>query len=180
MAAEAQHRPVLSAPDPLPPPPARLSPGPDTAERVKARSDFAAQFANSCPLRTLGSQSSRTQGPLASAPTPKSLLRSALPQTLMPFTPGQLLWCWGLGPREMEITGRGSGLRAGRCVDVQISFFLDVGHSLDALGESRPTVPSRAVLLTFPPYLENTKVIFPLCHRLLVPGEDVPFSSAKA
>ena len=63
---------------------------------------------------------------------------------------------------------------------MQISFFLDVSHSLDALGESRPAVPSRAVVLTFPPYLENTKVIFPLCHCPLVPGEDVHFSSARA
>ena len=160
---------------------------PRTRRRGESRGSvgFRASVRKQLPTAHSGSQSSRSQGPLASAPTPKSLLRSALPRALRPFRPGQPLRCRGLSPREMAISSRGSRLGrgwagGGSVLMCNVHFLWMPAIALDALGEHRPAVPSRAVLLTFPPYLENTKVIFPFCHRLLVPGEDVRFGSARA
>lgn len=166
VAAEAQ--PDWSSPlDPLPPPPAGLSPGPDTRResRLSWISRLRLQTAAHCTPRLPGS---RTQGPPASAPTPKSPSKSFHIHSC----PAPLGSLCGAGASALEKWKSQAGGRVGRWgggVLMCKFHFLDVSHSLDALGESQPTVPSRAVVLTFL-YLENTKVIFPLCHCPLVPG----------
>lgn len=119
-------------------------------------------------------EDSRSPGICAHSEVTSTVRASTGTHALSP--PGSLCGAGASPPGRLR-GGRGGG---GRWSVLMCKFhFFYVGHSLDALDESRPAVPSRAVLLTFPPYLENTKVIFPFCHRLLVPGEDVRFSSAR-
>lgn len=101
VADEAKQSPVLAAPDTLP------TPTPSTAQPwTRHRGESKGRPLASVPkhLPTAHStfpESLRTQGPPASAPTPKSLLGSALPRTLMLFARGSrclALQRWGPNP----------------------------------------------------------------------------------